>query len=62
MAKFDEDLIEMSEQELAFEMIELTCEEMDSLTRAMLMISEMCDELKEEIAKESLPVSDIEIN
>ena len=62
MAKVDKDLIEMAEQELAFEMIELTCDEMDSLTRAMLMISDLCAELTEEIANESKVIPESEIN
>lgn len=49
MAKVDDDLIELAAQELAFEMIELTCNEVDSLARALKMINELCVDLQSEI-------------
>jgi hypothetical protein len=49
MAKVDDDLIELAAQELAFEMIELTCNEVDSLARALTMINDLCIELQSEI-------------
>jgi len=48
MAKVQKDL-ELSDEALAFEMIELTCDEMDSLTKALHMITRLCDELNSEI-------------
>jgi len=44
---------ELTEEELATEMIELTCEEMDSLSRAFDMISKLCAELQGEVLTES---------
>jgi hypothetical protein len=52
MAKRDDEMIELATEELAFEMIELTCDEMDSLTRALTMITSMCAELQAEICEE----------
>jgi hypothetical protein len=52
MAKVQKE-IELSAEELAFEMIELTCDEMDSLTKALNMITNLCEELNQEIADES---------
>lgn len=45
---------ELSEEEMITEMIELTCEEMDTLSRAFKMISRMCDQLQHEVLAESL--------
>ncbi len=58
MAKVDDELLDLTEEQLAFEMIELTCEEMDSLTRALHMISDLCQELTEEIVAEGVDTSD----
>jgi len=44
---------ELTEEELATEMIELTCEEMDSLSRAFDMISRLCSELQGQVTSES---------
>ena len=43
---------ELSDEELAFEMIEITCDEMESLTRAFEMISDLCADLTEEVEHE----------
>jgi hypothetical protein len=43
---------ELTEEELATEMIELTCEEMDSLSRAFNMISKLCAELQGQVSSE----------
>jgi hypothetical protein len=43
---------ELTEEELATEMIELTCEEMDSLSRAFDMISKLCAELQGQVSSE----------
>jgi hypothetical protein len=53
MAKDRNDLPELTDEELAFEMIEITCEEMDSLSRAFTMMAEMCRELREEVSAEA---------
>jgi hypothetical protein len=58
MAKVDDELLDMTEEQLAFEMIELTCDEMDSLTRALHMITDLCQELTEEIAVEGVAIPD----
>jgi hypothetical protein len=43
---------ELTEEEMAFEMVELTCDELDSLSRAFTMISELCAELSQEVEQE----------
>jgi hypothetical protein len=58
MAKVDDELIDLTEEQLAFEMIELTCDEMDSLSRALNMISDLCQELTEELVAEGVDISD----
>jgi hypothetical protein len=58
MAKVDDELLDLTEEQLAFEMIELTCDEMDSLSRALHMISDLCQELTEEIVAEGVDTSD----
>ena len=60
MSKANKEVPELTDQELAFEMIEITCDEMDSLTRAFTMITNVCRELngelpEEEVRKEELP-------
>jgi hypothetical protein len=62
MAKFDKDIPELTDEELAFEMIEITCDEMDSLTRAFTMINDLCKELAEEIAQNPVMPAEHEIN
>jgi hypothetical protein len=49
----DGTLPELTDEEIAFEMIELTCDEMDSLSRAFNMISDLCAELSEEVDQEA---------
>jgi hypothetical protein len=58
MAKVDDELLDLTEEQLAFEMIELTCDEMDSLSRALHMITDLCQELTEEIVAEGVDTSD----
>lgn len=48
------DLPQLTQEELATEVIELTCDEVDSLSRAFRMISQLCDELKHDVIAESL--------
>jgi hypothetical protein len=62
MRKFEKDLVDLSEQELAFEMIEITCDEMDSLSRAFEMINDLCKELTEELAEHPEMPAENEIN
>ncbi len=62
MAKVDDELLDLTEEQLAFEMIELTCEEMNSLSRALHMISDMCQELTEEIVAEGVNTSDTTVH
>lgn len=44
----------ISNADLTTEIIELTCQEVDSLTRAFEMISELCDRLQYDLITESL--------
>lgn len=54
--------IELTEEEMAFEMIELTCNELDSLTKAFNMISNLCTELQGEVAVSEVKPSRFEIH
>jgi len=58
MAKVDDELLDLTEEQLAFEMIEVTCDEMDSLTRVLHMITDLCQELSGEIVAEGVDTSD----
>ena len=51
MAKERKDVPELTDEELAFEMIEITCDEMDSLAKAFDMLSDLCRELNGEEAE-----------
>lgn len=42
MSKFKSEIAELSDEELAFEMIEITGEELSSLARAFEMIADLC--------------------
>lgn len=46
--------VELAEEALAFEMIELACDEVDSLTRAFDMINDLCKELTQDLGSELL--------
>jgi len=48
MSKERKDVPELTDEEVAFEMIEITCDEMNSLTKAFEMISNLCKELNGE--------------
>ncbi len=48
MSKERKDVPELTDEELAFEMIEITCDEMNSLAKAFEMISNLCQELNGE--------------
>jgi hypothetical protein len=50
-------------EDLATEIIELTCQEVNSLTRAFEVISELCNQLQHDVLTESLAdVAEHEIN
>lgn len=63
MSKANKDVPELTDQEVAFEMIEITCEEMNSLARAFEMIANVCRELNGESPEddEELP-TEAELN
>lgn len=48
MSKVNKEVPELTDEELAFEMIEITCDEMNSLAKAFEMISTLCKELNGE--------------
>jgi hypothetical protein len=48
MSKANKDVPELTDEELAFEMVEITCDEMNSLAKAFDMISDLCKELNGE--------------
>jgi hypothetical protein len=54
MRKPSTEMPDLTDEQLATEMIELTCDDMESLTRAFEMISDLCKTLEREVA-ESLP-------
>ncbi len=54
---------QMSNADLTTEIIELSCQEVDSLTRAFEMISNLCDRLQYDLISESLAdVPECEVN
>lgn len=61
MSKERKDVPELTDEEVAFEMLEITCDEMNSLAKAFEMISDLCKELngeeveREEESEEELP-------
>lgn len=67
MSKGEKDIPELTDEELAFEMIDITCDEMNSLAKAFDMIADLCKEMNEEISspveepKEELELDDEEI-
>ena len=48
MAKERKEEPELTDEELAFELLEVTCEEINSLAKAFEMISDLCRELNGE--------------
>lgn len=64
MFKERKDVPELTDEELAFEMLEITCDEMNSLAKAFEMISDLCKEINgeeiegEEEFEEELPEGD----
>lgn len=63
MRKYPTDCDNLTEEELATEMIELTCDEMGSLAKAFTMLSRLCAELQTEIdSKDPLRIPEHEIH
>ncbi|MFN4895211.1 MAG: hypothetical protein ACK5GN_11210 [Pseudomonadota bacterium] len=54
MIKTLPNLPELTEEELATEIIELTTDQVNSLTQAFEMISQLCDQLQIDVLAESL--------
>ena len=50
MSKGNKDIPELTDEELAFEMIDITCDEMNSLAKAFDMIADICKEINEDIS------------
>jgi hypothetical protein len=46
------DVSELTEEQVVTEMLELTCDEMDALTRAFDMLSTLCENLQKEVEEE----------
>ncbi len=53
MRKLPMDGDNLTEEELCTEMIEITCDEMNSLSRAFEMLSRLCSELQGEVEREA---------
>lgn len=53
MRKSNREITELNDEELAFEMLEVTCDEMDSLTKVFHMLNDLCSTLAAEIIEES---------
>lgn len=53
MRKLPIDTDNLTEEELCTEMVELTCDEMDSLSRAFQMLTQLCSELQDEVDQEA---------
>lgn len=62
MSKCEKELPELTDEEVAFEMIEITSDDMSSLARAFDMINDLCRELSEEIARQPSAIPENEIN
>jgi hypothetical protein len=62
MRKTTPDQIELTEEELSFELIELASDGVDSLARAFNMISDLCSDLQREIQATPLEVPENQIN
>ena len=63
MRKPHPEYTDSQQEELTTEVIELSCEELGSLSRAFEMISQLCDSLQYEVLQESLSdIPEEEIN
>jgi hypothetical protein len=49
MRKRPIDLDNLSDEQMCTEIIEITCDEMDSLTRAFQMLTRLCSDLEAEV-------------
>jgi len=45
--------LDLSEEQIATEMVELTCDEVDALTRAFNMIATLCEDLQREVSEDT---------
>jgi hypothetical protein len=45
--------LDLSEEQIATEMVELTCDEVDALTRAFTMIAALCEDLQREVSEDT---------
>jgi hypothetical protein len=45
--------IDLNEEQVAAEMLELTCDDVDGLARAFKMIASLCEELQREVTEEA---------
>lgn len=52
MRKQSPNISELTDEELAFEMIEVTSDELESLTRVFDMITNLCEDLTQEVTEE----------
>ena len=52
MRKQSPSIPELTDEELAFEMIEVTSDELESLTRVFDMITNLCEDLTQEVTEE----------
>lgn len=62
MSKMNKDIAEVVEEQIAFELIELATNDVESLARAFDMINDLCKELSEEIARKPVTPPNSEIN
>ena len=44
--------LDLRDEEMPAEMLELTCDEVDALTRAFDMIANLCEELQREVSED----------
>jgi len=61
MSKVEENISRI-EEELVFEMIELTCGGVDALAKTFTMISQLCEDLENEISEVDFDVPPSEVN
>lgn len=58
MSKANKDVPELTDEELAFEMLEITCDEMNSLAKAFEKIALVCKELNGESVEDGADEED----
>lgn len=54
MRKRPIDLDNLSDEQMCTEIIEITCDEMDSLTRAFQMLTRLCSDLEAEVEEQDI--------